>query len=421
MRRHARDTRERLKCGARSRARAGAAGGRPRRPARSRRHPRRHRRGGEPRGRAATPTATFPRRSRRPRRRCASPMPRSQPSLPRRSATSCRCLKRDGGFVRAGYDAALDEARALRDESRRVIAALQARYADETGVRALKIRHNNVLGYFVEVTAQHGDKLMAPPLNATFIHRQTLAGQVRFTTTELGELEAKIASAADRALGIELETFERLAGAGDGGRALPIKEAAEGAGGARRRQRRWRSSRSSATMCGPRSTARSISSSRAAGIRWWSRRSPRDGGPFVANDCDLSPPAQADAGRIWLLTGPNMAGKSTFLRQNALIAILAQMGSFVPARSAQDRRRRPAVLARRRRRRSRARPLDLHGRDGRDRRDPQSGRPSARSSSSTRSAAAPRPSTACRSPGRRSSICTRPTAAARCSPRISTN
>src|SRR5262249_52521873 len=120
-------------------------------------------------------------------------------------------LKRDGGFVRAGYNAALDEARALRDESRRVIAALQARYADTTSVRALKVRHNNVLGYFVEVTAQHGDRFMAPPLNATFIHRQTLAGQVRFTTTELGELEAKIASAADRALGIELETFERLA------------------------------------------------------------------------------------------------------------------------------------------------------------------------------------------------------------------
>ena len=93
-------------------------------------------------------------------------------------------LKRDGGFVRAGYDAALDEARALRDESRRVIAALQANYAELSGVRALKIRHNNVLGYFVEVTAQNGDRLLEPPLNATFIHRQTLAGQVRFTTTE---------------------------------------------------------------------------------------------------------------------------------------------------------------------------------------------------------------------------------------------
>ena len=100
-------------------------------------------------------------------------------------------LKRDGGLVRPGYDPALDELRALRDESRRVIAALQARYADASSVRALKVRHNNVLGYFVEVGAQHGDKLMAPPLNATFIHRQTLAGQVRFTTAELGELEGQ--------------------------------------------------------------------------------------------------------------------------------------------------------------------------------------------------------------------------------------
>ena len=100
-------------------------------------------------------------------------------------------LRRDGGFVRAGYESALDEARALRDESRRVIAALQIQYAETTGVRTLKIRHNNVLGYFVDVTAQHGEKLMAAPLNATFIHRQTLAGQVRFTTAELGELESK--------------------------------------------------------------------------------------------------------------------------------------------------------------------------------------------------------------------------------------
>src|SRR6478672_1982217 len=119
-------------------------------------------------------------------------------------------IKRDGGFVREGYAAALDEARNLRDASRLVVASMQARYADDAGVKALKIRHNNVLGYFVEVTAQHGDRLMAPPLNATFIHRQTLAGQVRFTTAELGEIEAKIANAGDRALGLELEIFERL-------------------------------------------------------------------------------------------------------------------------------------------------------------------------------------------------------------------
>src|SRR5258708_6791731 len=120
-------------------------------------------------------------------------------------------LRRDGGFIGTHYDAALDEARSLRGESRRGVAAVQARYADETQIRTLKIRHNNVLGYFVEVTAQHGDKLMGAPWNATFIHRQTLAGQVRFTSTELGGLEAKIASAAERALGMELEIFDRLA------------------------------------------------------------------------------------------------------------------------------------------------------------------------------------------------------------------
>src|SRR6201997_3974474 len=134
-------------------------------------------------------------------------------------------LRRDGGFVRAGYAGPLDEARALRDESRRVIASLQVRYAELTGIRALKIRHNNVLGYFVDVPAQHGEKLMTAPLNATFIHRQTTAGQVRFTTTELGELEAKIASAADRALALEFEVFDRLAAAVTAGNAA-IKEAA---------------------------------------------------------------------------------------------------------------------------------------------------------------------------------------------------
>ena len=201
-------------------------------------------------------------------------------------------LKRDGGFVRAGYDAALDEARALRDESRRVIAALQARYADATAVRALKIRHNNVLGYFVEVTAQHGDKLMAPPLNATFIHRQTLAGQVRFTTTELGELEAKIASAADRALGIELETFERLAAlvtaaAADikaAAEALAVLDVADGA---------WRSSRSSAHYVRPEidgSLDFVVEGGRHPVVE---QALAGDGGPFVANDCDLSPPPRA--------------------------------------------------------------------------------------------------------------------------------
>ncbi len=241
-------------------------------------------------------------------------------------------LKRDGGFVRAGYVAALDEARALRDESRRVIAALQARYAETTSVRVLKIRHNNVLGYFVEVTAQHGERLMAPPLNATFIHRQTLAGQVRFTTTELGELEAKIASAADRALGIELETFERLA-ASVTAAAAAIKEAAEAlavidvatALAQLAVERHYVRPQIDASLDFVIEGGRHpVVEQTLAG----------DGGPFVANDCDLSAPASAANGRIYLVTGPNMAGKSTYLRQNALIAILAQMGGFVPARQA---------------------------------------------------------------------------------------
>jgi DNA mismatch repair protein MutS len=239
-------------------------------------------------------------------------------------------LKRDGGFVRPGFNAALDEARALRDESRRVIAALQARYADLTSVRALKIRHNNVLGYFVEVTAQHGDKLMAPPLNATFIHRQTLAGQVRFTTTELGELEAKIASAADRALGIELEIFDKLCAAVTAA-AGPIKEGAEALAvldvAAALAQ----------TAVEHRYVRPQIDASLdfvIEGGRHPVVEQALAGEPFVANDCDLSPPASAAHGRIYLVTGPNMAGKSTYLRQNALIAILAQMGSFVPARRA---------------------------------------------------------------------------------------
>jgi DNA mismatch repair protein MutS len=252
-------------------------------------------------------------------------------------------FKRDGGFVRAGYHAGLDGARALRDESRRVVAALQARYAEATGVRALKIRHNNVLGYFVEVTAQHGEKLLTPPQNAVFIHRQTLAGQVRFTSTELADLEAKIASAADRALAIELDIFERLTAIVTAAGAA-IKLAAEAlatldvAAGL-------------ATLALDRDYVRPEVAETLEFVITGGRHPVVEqalihgGGPFVANDCDLSPspppypPPQAGvgwvgAGRIWIVTGPNMAGKSTFLRQNALIAVLAQMGSFVPARQA---------------------------------------------------------------------------------------
>jgi DNA mismatch repair protein MutS len=262
-------------------------------------------------------------------------------------------LRRDGGFIGAHYDATLDETRALRDESRRVVAALQARYAEETQIKTLKIRHNNVLGYFVEVTAQHGDKLMSAPWNATFIHRQTLAGQVRFTTAELSGLEAKIASAADRALGLEQEIFDRLAA-----RAIDaaddIKAAADALAAVD-------VASALAALAIERGYVRpEVDDSRAFVVT--GGRHPvveqalaRDGGPFVANDCNLSPPPPSypppapasggglgkgpgegteGAGRIYLVTGPNMAGKSTYLRQNALIAVMAQTGSFVPATQA---------------------------------------------------------------------------------------
>jgi DNA mismatch repair protein MutS len=256
--------------------------------------------------------------------------------LSRSLADELPAFRRDGGFIRAGCEPALDEARALRDESRRVVAALQVRYAETTGIRSLKIRHNNVLGYFVDVTAQHGDKLLSAPLNATFIHRQTLAGQVRFTTIELGELEARIANAADRALALELETFDRLAAAvtAASGAIMAAAEALAAVDVAA----------ALASLAVERDYVRpEVDASRAFAIS--GGRHPvveqalgKDGGPFIANDCDLSPPSVADGkeatGRIWLVTGPNMAGKSTFLRQNALIAVLAQMGSFVPARAA---------------------------------------------------------------------------------------
>ncbi|KJC53939.1 DNA mismatch repair protein MutS [Bradyrhizobium sp. LTSP849] len=238
-------------------------------------------------------------------------------------------IKRDGGFVRQGYEPALDETRNLRDASRLVVASMQARYADNTGVKGLKIRHNNVLGYFVEVTAQHGDKLMSPPLNATFIHRQTLAGQVRFTTSELGEIEAKIANAGDRALGLELEIFERLSV-----KALAVSDDLRAAAHA---FALLDVATSLAKLAIDENYVRpEVDDSLGFAIE--AGRHPvveqalkRNGEPFIANASDLSPAPGQKSGQLWLITGPNMAGKSTFLRQNALIALLAQIGSFVPA------------------------------------------------------------------------------------------
>ncbi|MCE5974194.1 DNA mismatch repair protein MutS [Sinirhodobacter sp. WL0062] len=238
-------------------------------------------------------------------------------------------LARDGGFIAPGYDDELDQTRQLRDEGRSVVARMQAQYSDEAGIPSLKIKHNNVLGYFIEVTSTHAEKMLAPPLNESFIHRQTTANQVRFTTVALSELETRILNAGNHALEIEKRLYDSLKGAilahsgpiGEASRALAeidlataFADLAAGEG--------W--------------VEPTVDNSRAFEIE--GGRHPvveaslkRGGEPFIANDCGLT---SGDTPAIWLLTGPNMAGKSTFLRQNAIIALLAQAGSFVPARRA---------------------------------------------------------------------------------------
>jgi DNA mismatch repair protein MutS len=234
--------------------------------------------------------------------------------------------RRDGNFIRSAYDRELDETRSLRDDSRKIVAQLQAHYAETTGIKNLRIKHNNFLGYFVEVPLQAGETLRADPV---FIHRQTMQEAMRFSTTELAALETKIASAADRALAIEHHIFDQLS-AEAMAHAETLKAVADAlavldviaALAERADEGRW--------------TRPHIDDSLAFHIE--GGRHPvvetalhKAGDNFVANGTFLSPPEGQDTGRIGLITGPNMAGKSTYLRQNAVIALLAQMGSFVPA------------------------------------------------------------------------------------------
>ena len=239
-------------------------------------------------------------------------------------------LTRDGGFIATGFDSELDEARTLRDEGRSVIAAMQADYISLTGIASLKIKHNNVLGYFVDVTTTHAEKMLSPPLSETFLHRQTTAGQVRFTTLPLSEMETKILNAAGRALEIEKRHYLALRDQiltnslpiGAAARALAEIDLATAFADLALAEN-WSAPHVD------NSKAFEITGGRHPVVEKALRRQGSTG--FVANDCDLSAESGAS---IWLLTGPNMAGKSTFLRQNALIALLAQAGSFVPAQRA---------------------------------------------------------------------------------------
>ncbi|MEL6112162.1 MAG: DNA mismatch repair protein MutS [Pseudomonadota bacterium] len=261
-------------------------------------------------------------------------------------------LARDGGFVRKGYDTGLDSVKTLRDDARRVIAGLEGTYRSKTGIKSLKVRQNNVLGFFVEVPTNQGDKLLAggpvsgsdsPTEDHTFIHRQTLASCVRFTTTQLADLDTRISRAGGEALAREQEIFEELA--------TLVLSHANALQTAATALAQIDVATANAHLAVARDFVRpqiddSLSFSIVGG------RHPvveaalaRTGERFIANDCRLGdvgncgdPPANKahvdGAALLWLVTGPNMAGKSTFLRQNALIAILAQAGVFVPATSA---------------------------------------------------------------------------------------
>ncbi|WP_093361537.1 DNA mismatch repair protein MutS [Tropicimonas isoalkanivorans] len=239
-------------------------------------------------------------------------------------------MVRDGGFIASGFDADLDDARTLRDEGRGVIASLQARYAEQAKVQSLKVKHNNVLGYFIETTATRADKMRSAPLSETFIHRQTTANAVRFTTVELSDLETRILNAGNHALEIERRQFEALR--------AEVLEAAGAIGLAAQALAELDVSTALADLARSEDWCRpTVDESRDFQIEEGrhpvvERALKRDGRAFVANDCALT--AEGDKAHVRLLTGPNMAGKSTYLRQNALIALLAQSGSYVPARAA---------------------------------------------------------------------------------------
>jgi DNA mismatch repair protein MutS len=249
-------------------------------------------------------------------------------------------MRRDGGFVREGYRAELDDARRLKEDGRGVMASLEAKYVERTGVKSLKVRHNNILGFYIEVTQGNAKPLLEAPLADEFRHRQTMANAVRFSTPELVDIEGRIATATERALSLEQEIFNELASA--------VEREDRGLGRIAAALAELDVTAALAELARAETYTRPIvDDSQVFDIR--GGRHPvveqalraAKAGAFIENDCVLGSVENEPAaitedtaeGRIWLVTGPNMAGKSTFLRQNALIAVLAQMGSYVPARS----------------------------------------------------------------------------------------
>ena len=246
---------------------------------------------------------------------------------------SAPLLARDGGFIRSGFNVQLDDIKKLRDDGRQIISSMQAQFSSMTGIGSLKIKYNNVLGYFIETPATHAKKMLGEEFSNTFIHRQTTANAVRFTTLELSEIETKILNAGGRALSLELEIFEQTK--------IKTLEFSENILLAAKALAEIDLAVALADIavsenwCRPKlDTSRKfkIIEGRHPVVEAALQKEPS--GVFIANNCDLSAGSDGDK-PIWLLTGPNMAGKSTFLRQNAIIALMAQIGSFVPAKSAE--------------------------------------------------------------------------------------
>ena len=235
-------------------------------------------------------------------------------------------LARDGGFIREGFYPPLDEIKLLKNDSHKMIVELQNKYAEATGISNLKIKYNNVIGYFIEVQSKFAPEMLE---NKDFIHRQSVLNATRFTTVELTELENKIREAADKALAMELEMFDNLV--------KDVRLASEDISRTAKAMAELDVSSALADLAVEKNYCRpQIDDSLVFDVKEGRHPvvenaiSKENAGAFVGNNCQLD-----DAhGRLWLLTGPNMAGKSTFLRQNAIIAIMAQMGSFVPCASA---------------------------------------------------------------------------------------